>query len=253
MIIENEISYTNNHGGTVRSNCDTNQGGLSSSVTRPVFRRSGGAARRANCCACLTPPVLRGIDDVARVPRRRLARYTGPAAVSVTLGGILAATVLSPTFSWQASALSDLGVAPGTAWLFNGALVVGGVVGAPYAWALWSAAADPLSRLRAATYLLALISMAGVGLLPAGRPLHYPLALAFFVLAALTAIVDGVARLRLNAGKLALLSGLLAPTAWPAWMLWLDGGGVAVPEFVGAALFGIWVVWLSPERPGSPL
>lgn len=186
------------------------------------------------------------------MPRRRLARHSGPAAVSVTLGGVLVATVLSPTFSWQASALSDLGVTPETAWLFNGALVVGGVVGAPYAWALWSAAADPLSHLRAATYLLALGSMAGVGLVPAGRPLHLPLALAFFVLAALTAIVDGVARLRLRSGKLSLLTGVLAPTAWPAWALWLHGIGIAVPEFVGAMLFGIWVAWLSPERPGRP-
>lgn len=185
-------------------------------------------------------------------PRRRFARLTGPAAVAVALGGILLASLLSPTFSWETSALSDLGVTPSSAWLFNGTLVVGGLIGAPYAWALWSAAVDPLSHLRAVTYLLALVSMAGVGLIPAGRPLHLPLALAFFVLAALTAIVDGVARLRLFSGKLALVTGVVAPAAWPAWMLWLHGGGIAVPEFVGAVLFGIWVTVLSPERPGRP-
>lgn len=192
------------------------------------------------------------LDAAAGPQRRRIARLTGLAAVAVTLGGILAAAAISPSFSWQASALSDLGVSPATAWLFNGALVVGGVVGAPYAWALWSAAADPLSHLRAVTYLLALATMAGVGLVPAGRPLHLPLALAFFVLAALTAIVDGVARLRLTSGKLSLLSGALAPIAWPAWVLWFRGGGIAIPEFVGAVLFGVWVVALSPERPGRP-
>lgn len=178
---------------------------------------------------------------------------TGPVAVVVALGGILAATAISTTFSWNGSALSDLGVAPATAWLFNGALVVGGAVGVPYAWALWSAAADRLSRLRATTYLLAVVAMAGVGLAPAGRPLHVPFAVSFFLLAALTAVVDGVARVRLLSGKLSLLSGVLAPVAWPAWLLWLDGGGIAVPEFVGAALFGVWVVGLSPERPGRPV
>lgn len=188
----------------------------------------------------------------AHRPRRRIARLSGPAAVAVTLGGIVLATVLSSTFSWQASALSDLGVAPGTAWLFNGSLVVGSILGLPYAWALWSAAADPLGHLRGATYLLTLGSMAGVGLFPAGQPLHLPLALAFFVLAALTTIVDGVARLRLRSGKLSLLSGVLAPIAWPGWVLWLGGGGIAVPEFVGALLFGVWVTALSPERPGRP-
>ncbi|WP_435115045.1 DUF998 domain-containing protein [Halolamina sp. C58] len=187
----------------------------------------------------------------AATPRRGIARLAGPAAVVVTIGGILLATALSPTFSW-AGALSDLGVTPGSAWLFNGSLVVGGLVGAPYAWALWSAAADPLGHLRAATYLLALVAMAGVGLAPAGQPLHLPFAVSFFALAALTAIVDGVARFRLDSGKLALLAGVLAPVAWPAWLLWLGGRGIAVPEFVGAVLFGVWVVALSPERPGRP-
>ncbi len=188
----------------------------------------------------------------AYTPRRRVARLTGPAAVVVVLGGILAATALSPTFSWGGSALSDLGVTPATAWLFNGSLVVGGIVGAPYAWALWSAATDPLSHLRAVTYALALASMAGVGLVPAGRSLHLPIAIAFFVLAALAAIVDGVARFRLASGKLALLSGVLAPVVWPVWMLWIGENSIAVPEFVAAVLFGIWVALLSPERPGRP-
>ncbi|GAB7012639.1 DUF998 domain-containing protein [Halolamina salina] len=188
----------------------------------------------------------------ATTPQRGIARLTGPVAVVVSIGGILLATALSPTFSWTTGALSDLGVTPGTAWLFNGSLIVGGLVGAPYAWALWSAAADPLGRLRAGSYLLALIAMAGVGLAPAGRPLHFPFAVSFFALAALTAVVDGVARFRLDSGKLALAVGVLAPVAWPVWLLWVGSPGIAVPEFVGAALFGVWVVALSPERPGRP-
>lgn len=140
-------------------------------------------------------------------------------------------------------------MAPATAWLFNGSLVLGGLLGLPYAWALWRVAADPLGYLRAATFLVAMVAMAGVGLAPAGTPLHVPSAATFFLLAAFTAVVDGVARFRLTTGKLALLSGPLAVLAWPAWLVWLDGGGIAVPEFVGAVLFGLWVVVLSPERP----
>lgn len=187
----------------------------------------------------------------AGATRRRLARLSGPAAVAIALTGIVAATIVSQTFAWRTSALSDLGVAPGTAWLFNGSLIGGGLVGLPYAWALWSAASDRLSQIRAVAFLLALVSMAGVGLAPAGHPLHVPFALAFFSLAALTAVVDGVARLRLPRGKLSLLTGVLAPVAWPVWLGWL-GEGIAVPEIVGAVLFGVWVVALSPERPGQP-
>lgn len=209
------------------------------------------ADRRANLGAPVNGSVSARFSGGALATRRRFARLSGPAAVTIALTGIVAATAISQTFAWQESALSDLGVAPETAWLFNGSLVVAGLVGAPYAWALWSAAADRLSHLRAAAYLLALVSMAGVGLAPAGRPLHVPFALAFFSLAALTAVVDGVARFRLRSGKLSLLSGALAPVAWPVWLGWL-GEGIAVPEFVGAVLFGVWVVALSPERPGRP-
>jgi hypothetical membrane protein len=191
------------------------------------------------------------VSDAA-VPRRKIARLTGPAAVIVTLGGILLATTLSSTFDWQASALSDLGVAPATAWLFNGALIGGAVVGIPFAWALWSAAPGVLGQIRAACYLLAIVTMGGVGLAPSGNPLHFPFAVAFFLLAALTGVVDGVARFRLVHGKLSILVGVLAVLVWPAWLIWIDGGGIAVPEFVCAVLFGVWVVALSPERPGQP-
>lgn len=183
---------------------------------------------------------------------REWARLAGPTAAAVAIGSILVATVLSSTFSWWAGALSDLGTARGTAWLFNGGLVVACIVGLPYGWALWTAAADPLGHLRAATYLAAILSMAGVGLFPAGYAVHLPLALSFFVLCSLTLLVDGVARFRLLTGKLSLAAGLLSPSVWPVWGLWLaPGGGIAVPEFVAATLFALWIGVLSPERPGS--
>lgn len=184
--------------------------------------------------------------------RRRLARLSGPVAAVVAIGSILLATVLSATFDWGTSALSDLGTTGATGWLFNGGLVVGCFVGLPYGWALWTAAADWLGSIRAATFVAALFSMAGVGFFPAGDALHLPFALAFFVLGALTLIVDGVARFRLQTGKLSLVAGVVSPAVWPLWLLVLvPGGGIAVPEFVGAALFALWIVGLSPERPGS--
>lgn len=185
-------------------------------------------------------------------PRRRWARRSGPVAAAVAIACILAATVTSPTFSWWTSALSDLGTADTSAWLFNGGLVVGCLLGLPYAWVLWTAAADSLGYLRAITYCAALLAMAGVGLFPAGRPPHFPLAVAFFVLAALTLLVDGVARLRLLTGKLSLGFGIASPLVWPVWGFWIaPNAGIAVPEFVGATLFALWIGLLSPERPGQ--
>jgi hypothetical membrane protein len=193
------------------------------------------------------------LPTVARTgATRQLARRSGPVAAAIAIGCILAATAVSSTFSWWTGALSDLGIAGASAWLFNGGLLLGCLIGLPYAWALWTAAADPLGYLRGAAYLSSLLSMAGVGLFPAGRPAHLPFALAFFVLASLTLLVDGVARFRLVTGKLALASGLASPLVWPVWGLWLaPGAGIAVPEFVGATLFALWIALLSPERPGQ--
>lgn len=214
----------------------------------PVWR-----SRRAIRPQSLRSPVSTWLPAVARTgTNRQLARRTGPVAAAVAMGCIVAATAISPTFSWWAGALSDLGVGGASAWLFNGGLVLGWLLGLPYAWALWTAAADSLGHLRAATYLCALLGMAGVGLFPAGQPAHLPIALAFFVFASLTLLVDGVARLRLPTGKFALACGVASPLVWPAWGLWLaPGAGIAVPEFVAAGLFAGWIAFLSPERPGQ--
>ena len=184
--------------------------------------------------------------------RRRFARLSGPAAAVVTIGSILLATALSGTFDWWTSALSDLGTVGATAWLFNGGLVLGCLAGLPYGWALWSAAADGLGGIRASAYVLTLLSMAGVGLFPAGKALHFPFAISFFLFGAFTLVVDGVARFRLQTGKLSLLAGVASPAVWPLWLRWLaPDGGIAVPEFVGAVLFALWITGLSPERPGG--
>lgn len=178
------------------------------------------------------------------------ARLAGASAVLVALGSILVATLLSQSFVWTHSALSDMGVAPRTAWLFNGGLIGGAFLGVPYAWALGTDVTDRLSYLRAATFFLAVVTMGGVGLFPADELLHFPMAAGFYAFATLTLLVDGVARLRTRRGKLSLVCGVLVPAVWPIWTLWLSlGPGIAIPEFLGAALFSLWVLALSPERP----
>jgi len=184
---------------------------------------------------------------------RRLERLSGPVAAVVAIGSILLATALSATFTWWASALSDLGTVGTTAWLFNGGLVIGSVVGLPYGWALWTAAADWLGGIRAATFVAALLSMAGVGLFPSGEMLHFPFAIGFFLLCAFTEVADGIARFGLTTGKLSMIVGISSIAIWPLWTGWLaPGSGIAIPEFIGAVLFCLWITALSPERPGSP-
>lgn len=148
-----------------------------------------------------------GPDRTARTDRAAgrtsVAAVVGAAAGVGTILVIVAAITLAPRFSWSADALSDLGVARATAPFFNGALICGGLLALPYARALRRAGDGPVP-VPAVTFALAVLSMAGVGVFPAGTSLHFPMALAFYLLLTATLVADGVRRRRSPAGRAAL-------------------------------------------------
>ncbi|MDS0293169.1 DUF998 domain-containing protein [Halogeometricum luteum] len=184
----------------------------------------------------------------AHVRIRTLARLAGPLGAAIALAGVFLAVALSPTFSWTASALSDLGVGPRTALLFNGGLFVGGCLALGYAPLL-----SEDSRAVAAAYALCAVSMAGVGAFPFDDPLHYPAAVAFFALLAATLALDGVRRRGTTTGRVSLLLAVASAAAWPLWFAAGLGPGIAVPELVGALSLAAWVLALAPPAPLSPL
>jgi len=172
----------------------------------------------------------------------RYAAHAGPAGALVAITAILAATWRSATFSWAGSALSDLGTASGTALLFNGGLVAGGAVGIAYALALRRS-----SIAVASSYALSIVSMSLVGVFPAGTPLHFPVAVAFFLLATATVSVDGWLRRATTAGRLGLALAVSHLLGWLVWLLGIrPGPGLALPELGGIVMFGGWVVFLAP-------
>ena len=187
---------------------------------------------------------------------RRAAAATGVAAPLLTLGAILVATLLSPSFTWAGSALSDLGVTPGVAPVFNGGLVAGAVVGLPFAWHRWSAAVDPFQRAGAAGVGVALLAMGGVGLFPAGTALHLPVAAGFFAAFTYALFLHGTGSVRAGAAARGLATIWLAVAHVTAWLLWGVGAaatgvtGIALPEFAGALAFGGWIVWTAGEALG---
>jgi hypothetical membrane protein len=180
----------------------------------------------------------------ARTRTRPLARLAGPLGAAVALAGVFLAVALSPSFSWTASALSDLGVDPRTALPFNGGLFVGGCLALGYAPALRKD-----SRAVAAAYALCASAMAGVGAFPSDDPLHYPAAVAFFVLLAATLALDGVRRRGTTTGRVSLLLAAASVAAWPLWFATGLGSGIAVPELVGALSLAAWVLALAPPAP----
>lgn len=180
----------------------------------------------------------------------RVAATAGAVSAVGTPTLIVLATLLAPWFSWRANALSDLGVAPGTALLFNGALLGGGLVSLPFAWLLWHEHGGIGGGTRAALFALTGVTLAGVGAFPSGNALHFPVAVSFFLLLTATLTLDGLLRRGQRSGRLALLAAAVHVLGWIAWGQGLrPGPGLALPEFVGALALSVWILVGAPVAP----
>ncbi|MEF8851956.1 MAG: DUF998 domain-containing protein [Haloarculaceae archaeon] len=190
--------------------------------------------------------------------RRRLFAGLGVVSTAVALGGIFAAAALAPWFSLFRNALSDLGAAgTATAPLFNGALMLGGALGAGFVVAVWSETDEPVHVGGTFLLLVAMGFMALVGVFPIPSPVHFVVAIAFFVFLTLGVFVFGAGDFA--AGRPvrggALVAGAVAHVA--SWFWWLfygwGGSGVAVPELVGSVALAVWALWVSVDLWPEPL
>jgi hypothetical membrane protein len=182
----------------------------------------------------------------------------GILAPLVTLGAIFAATLLSPSFSWTANALSNLGGAnaavatPTTRLLFNDGLIVGGVAGFGFGPALLAARRNAVELAGAGLFGLTLAAMALIGVFPQHRDPHFAVAVAFYTLLSLAFWVYGAGNVLAGASRRGLLTvgaGVLNLLTWVSWGLTgaFTRPGLALPEIVGAVAFGMWAVATSRD------
>ena len=192
------------------------------------------------------------------------ARLAGVAAILVAAVGIAGAVVASPDFAVTGNALSDLGrpgnpaAAPVTTLFFDGGLVLAGVVGLPFPVVLWRERGHVLQRIAAVPLAVALVGMAGVGLFPAGEPLHFPAAVTLYLGSMVGMALYGAGAALTGARRRGAATVALVVVHVGVWWWWATGGavtrgGLAVPEILGAAIFGAWVVWTARtgRRAGS--
>lgn len=180
------------------------------------------------------------------VSRLRLAgTWLGVIALGVSTLGIATAIALAPWFSPTANALSDLGVrGRASAPAFNYGLIAGGVLGVGFAVRLWFDAPGRIGRVAVVILGASLASMALIGVFPTPHSNHFPAAVAFFLLFtyALFAYGSGEALVgRVRAGLTTIWLGIAHVTGWVVWAL-AGIEGLAIPETIGAALLGVWVV-----------
>lgn len=191
------------------------------------------------------------------VRRRRLEAGLGAVAVTVAVGGMFVAAAVSPWFSPFRNALSDLGrVGVATAPVFNGALLVGGALGAGFVASVWDHADNAVQRAGLVFLFPAMVCLGLVGAFPLPLVLHGVVAVPFFFFLTVGVFVWGggdVAAGRPGRGAVLVVGSTLHVVGWVWWaLLGWPGPGVAVPELVGAATLGIWTLWASYDIwPGA--
>ncbi len=180
-------------------------------------------------------------------PIERIGPLSGIASSIVALGAIGLATILSHSFSWTHSALSELGVAGGiVATLFNGGLITGGGIAVPFGLWLLGRAENRLERLGVYSFWLTAVAMAAIGLFPMGSPLHVPVAVSFYLLLTVSLCLYGIGNVLAGQRRRGLLTILLGGVTLGGWIVWglqlrAFVPGLALPETVGALALAFWV------------
>lgn len=186
------------------------------------------------------------------VDYERLAGWAGVGVPIWTLGTILLATTLSPSFAWTGNALSNLGAetdvsTPLTILLFNGGLIIGGLVGVAFAVAIDRRREHVLERAGAVVLALCLLALAGVGVFPQGESLHFPMAAGHYLLFTVAFWLYGAGNVVVGErtrGVATIVLGIVHLAGWYVWLQagGLDQGGLAIPEIYGAIIFSGWVL-----------
>jgi len=197
-----------------------------------------------------------------QVEAEQVGPVLGVAAIVATFLGIFGAVALSPSFAWSENALSNLGVASHaagtgtTVLLFNGGLILGGLLGIGFAVALVLEGSHSLRRLGATVFGVSMASMAGVGVFPQDQPFHFEVASGLYLLFSIAAIVYAVGLLLDDQRRAAAISGGLGVMNLGVWIGWvgtagIEAPGLATPEIIGAACIGVWAVWQANRLRGA--
>jgi hypothetical membrane protein len=180
----------------------------------------------------------------------RIAGISGIIASTLPLIMIFASTMLEKSFSWNKNALSDIGVSQ-TAWLFNIALIIGGLLNLLFAFGL----RNYLGKIRwlkigVSLLIVSSISLALVGVFTENYSIiHALVALGYLLLAPVAIICIGQEVKSKKFGKASLTLGIIAlltifglPVITFVVNLQI---GFAVPEFAESLLLSIWTFWVS--------
>ncbi len=173
-----------------------------------------------------------------------IGHVLGIAGVIVAIAGLALSIGLAQDFSLQENALSDLGGPDVDApWIFNATVIIGGVFASIFFLTLIRRLSNRYQQIGVGLFLIASLSLVGVGLFPIDHDLHLGMAFGFFLGITLGLIVVGYGDREVGLerrSKIAWNLALLHIIAWSFAYMALDG--VALPELVGVVAYGIWIL-----------
>lgn len=184
-----------------------------------------------------------------RMVEPKVAAFFGILAPVWALASISISIALSPWFSWEDNALSDLGVTS-VSLIFNLGLIISGIFSSLFIISLVMINRNKLlGFIGSITLLLSSLSLIGIGLFPENFGLvHFYFSLAFFSLLILSSIIFGV-HFTLNlsnkyVGIFTLSVGIISLIGWIIWAT-VRPSGVAIPEIINTILASFWILMLS--------
>jgi hypothetical membrane protein len=155
--------------------------------------------------------------------------------------GIFAAISISPWFSWERNALSDLGVSQNAGALFNTVLILGGIFVLLLGSGMYLALTGAATSAGAVMLILAAISLTAIGIFPENLEPHIYVSVAFFALLPLSQLTIGMSLMRdLDKRSLGMVSVSVAIASAFVWSFPTEG--VAIPEALASALGAFWSV-----------
>ena len=176
--------------------------------------------------------------EAAGVLDERASALLGLVGPLVAFSSVALAILLSPGFSWQRSALSDLGhaTASGVAPLFNFGLLLGGFLVAIYSVAALAARARYTSYgLLVSALLLQLVAVFD----EVYGSLHFSVSVLLFASFGFASVAYAVEK----RSVLAAVSVAIGLCAWSLYYAGVYDGGIAIPETISSLASGSWVVW----------
>jgi hypothetical membrane protein len=209
--------------------------------------------------------------------RRDVVRKLGYVGPALSVGLLTLATLIDPLFSWRSRSLSSMGEATGQSLLalgsldqlafdaFNLGLVLAGVLGLPFLALLWADSENRIEQVGLVFGGVTLLGSIGVAIAFLDGPFaafHFLAALTFFFGMTFTMWTYGTGIAKRTGGEHGLGAVWLANAHAVVWVVWIVLEGLvftgdgdtwtyfAVPEFVGAVLFGAFVA-MQARRLGT--